>query len=212
MLPTRPVLVVWGMHRLFEATPRFEISPVHCLHGCQLNFPKEQAILSDDSSQAVESRNLGAEGKKCKVRFSLVFLTCNAGRLTSIRIERIFICLRSVTPTAIWIAARLLTPLCHYLSVNLPHPPPRSTFLLSGCNFCLSLWRLYSTCISSTWKILCTRSVTSYTHPYVRARFCSSTYLKSHQPSFGQSQRFRQKDVCAWICCPRFWKYTWFGC
>lgn len=78
----------------------------------------------------VESRILGAEGKKCKVRFSLVVLTpdeCNARRLTSIRIERIFICLRSVTPTAIWIAARLLTPLCHYLSVNFappPRPPP----------------------------------------------------------------------------------------
>lgn len=113
MLSTRPVLVVWGMHRLFEATPRFEISPVHCLHGCQLNFPKEQAILSDDSSQAVESRNLGAEGKKCKVRFSLVLLTpdeCNAGRLISIRIERIFICLRSVTPTAIWDSSTIAYP------------------------------------------------------------------------------------------------------
>lgn len=74
MLSTRPVLVVWGMHRLlFEATPRFEINPVHCLHGCQLNFPKEQAILSDDSSQAVESRILGAEGKKCKSKILLGF-------------------------------------------------------------------------------------------------------------------------------------------
>lgn len=201
MLSTRPVLVVWGMHRLFEATPRFEISPVHCLHGCQLNLPKEQAILSDDSSQAVESRNLGAEGKKCKVRFSLVFLTpdeCNAGRLTSIRIERIFICLRSVTPTAIWIAARLLTPLCHYLSVNLPPAPATIHLLAFWMQF---LPNLFEDCTLHAYHLLekyfCTRSVTSYTHSYVRARFCSSTYLKSHQPSFGQSQRFRQKDVCA---------------
>lgn len=41
-------------------------------------------------------------------------------RLTPIRIERFFVCLKSVTPIAIWIAAQLLTPPCYHLSVTWP--------------------------------------------------------------------------------------------
>lgn len=134
-----------------------------------MNLSKEQATLQMIHREQVDADILGTEGEKCKVSFFMVFENVCASdesnvryRLTPIRIERFFVCLKSVTPIAIWIAAQLLTPPCDHPSVTWP---PTILFLTFWMQFlpylfddlhmhvCMCLYLHRNSCIIYTSRL-----------------------------------------------------------
>lgn len=161
-------------------------------------------MLSYDSSQALDSRILGAEEENCKVRFSLVILMILAHSMNAmlaaslhgknLHISKISDSDRDLDSSKITYYSVSLS----FMNLAPSHNPPSLAFWMQFLPMSLKIV-LYMLCTCKNFAL----DQLPHTHPYVRARFCSSTtYLKSHQPNFGKRWHGTKLKISAkWLLC-----------